>query len=129
TLSTTLGPISAGTKFYASYGVRGANFNSGNQPWTNLAALAAGSGSAEINPLKPSTFDPIYGSYFNNNSEWLVCRNFLFSLPAGAVVKHIAWAWAGDSTATGDLQSLYISNLMLFVNNQPRSTPFTQKQG
>ncbi len=121
--------LTAGDKFYASYDVRGGNFISGNQAWTGLANLAAGSGSAEINPLLPSTYDPIYGNYFNNNSHWLVCRNFGFPLPSNAVVQHIAFAWSGTGTATGDIASLYLMNPILFVGNLPRSAIGTQKQG
>lgn len=121
--------LSPGDKFYATYGVRHSNFLSGNQPWTNLSALQAGSGSAQINSLLPSTYDPIFGEYFFDNSEWLVCRNFGYNLPSNATIQHVAFAWSGQGSATRDVTSLYLQSLALLVNNSLRTSPFTQVNG
>jgi len=96
-------------------------------PWTNLAALAAGSGPAQVT-VTPMTYNANYGSDLFNDSQWLVCRNFGFNIPSNAVIQHVAFAWEGGtiSSFTGDVGVL---NLALVIDNKMGLPPYTQNGG
>jgi hypothetical protein len=116
-----------GTTFYLSYGSKGEDLTDAKIDWTNLADLAAGTGPAQC-PMEYHTYDALYGGYLFGESKWLVFRKLGFSLPPGAIVRHISCNYEG-SVAGGDVSSVKLENVALLSRNQIVSALTTQCVG